>query len=136
MTRNDQPTRDRQALTILRWALAAIIFIHGTYRALAGGVVPFGGWLEEQGLPFGLAIASLITAVEIIGTPILAWGKHQRPLALWYACQLVGGIIMVHAPEGWFTVGGGRNGAEFATILVVGFLLTAWVAPPMRAPKA
>jgi putative oxidoreductase len=136
MTNPDQPIRDRQALTILRWALSAIIFIHGAYRALAGGVVPFGGWLEEQGLPFGVVIAALITTVEIIGTPILAWGKLQRPLALWYASQLVVGIIMVHAPDGWFAVGGGRNGAEFSTVLVVGFLLTAWVAPPMRALKA
>jgi putative oxidoreductase len=33
------------------------------------------------------------------------------------------GIIMVHYQEGWFVVGGGRNGVEF-NILMIFVLLT------------
>ena len=36
-------------------------------------------------------------------------------LALIYAV----GIAMVHAREGWFVVGAGRNGAEYSVLLIV-----------------
>jgi len=129
------PGRDRQAMTVLRWVLAALIFIHGAYRIGVNGPPDFGGWLSSLGLPLGVPLAWAITIVEVIGTPLLAWGRFQRLLALWYALQLTVGIILVHAPSGWFVVGGGRNGVEYSVLLVAGFLLTAWVAPPIRAPR-
>jgi putative oxidoreductase len=124
-----------QALTLYRWVLSALIFIHGAYRLSVWGMPDFGGWLDSQGVPFGVAVAWGITLMEVIGTPILASGwfpRLQRPLALWYAAILTGGLVMVHAPDGWFVVGAGRNGAEYAASLVAGFLIQAWVAPPVR----
>jgi uncharacterized membrane protein YphA (DoxX/SURF4 family) len=38
----------------------------------------------------------------------------------------MGGLVMVHAPEGWFVVGGGRNGMEYAAMLIVMMLALAW----------
>jgi putative oxidoreductase len=128
------PVRAQRAMTLLRWVLSALIFIHGAYRISVGGVAGFGGWFASIGIPAGVALAWVISLVELLGTPILAWGKFQRPLALWYAIQLIAGIILVHGPEGWFVVGGGRNGVEFSVLLVTGFLLTAWNAPPIRPP--
>lgn len=128
-------TRDRQAVTALRVALSLFIFIHGAYRLSVWGMPDFGGWLASQGVPFGEAVAWLITLMEILGTPVLAAGRFprlQRPLALWYAGVLTMGAIMVHLPDGWFVVGAGRNGAEYATLLVIGFLITAWASPPVR----
>lgn len=127
--------RQREGLTALRWVLSALIFIHGAYRLSVWGMPDFGSWLGSQGIPFGVVIAWLITLVETFGTPLLAWGRFprlQRPLALWYAAVLTGGLVMVHAPDGWFVVGAGRNGAEYAASLVAGFLITAWVSPPIR----
>jgi putative oxidoreductase len=130
----DDPARARRAMTALRWVLSLLIFVHGAYRISVGGVPGFGEWLGSLGLPAGPAIAWTISLMELLGTPVLAWGRFQRPLALWYAGQLIFGVILVHAPEGWFVVGGGRNGVEYSVLLVSGFLLTAWVAPPMRRP--
>jgi putative oxidoreductase len=31
---------------------------------------------------------------------------------------LIAGIVMVHYPEGWFVVGGGRNGMEYNFLLI------------------
>ena len=124
-----------QALTLYRWLLSILIFIHGAYRLSVWGMPDFGAWLDSQGVPFGIVVAWVITLMEVIGTPILASGRIprlQRPLALWYAAILTGGLVMVHAPEGWFVVGAGRNGAEYAASLVAGFLIQAWVAPPVR----
>lgn len=35
---------------------------------------------------------------------------------------LVMGIILVHFKEGWFVVGGGRNGVEYNLLLIVVFV--------------
>ena len=37
------------------------------------------------------------------------------------------GIIMIHFQEGWFVVGGGRNGMEFNFLLI--FVLVAIMFP-------
>src|SRR5687768_5545050 len=113
------PARGQTALTILRVTLAVLIGIHGWARLVAGGVVPFGEWLASQGFPFGFGIASAITAVEILGTPLLAFGRLVQPLAILYSGILLVGIVMVHASSGWFVVGLGRNGVEYSVLLIV-----------------
>lgn len=117
--------RSRFGWVALRVTLAVLLGIHGWARWLAGGVEPFGQWLNSQGLPFGFGIAVGITALEILGTPLLALGRWVTPLALCFAAQLVVGIVMVHAPAGWFVVGLGRNGVEYSVLLVVGLLVVA-----------
>lgn len=104
---------------ILRLALAGLIAAHGWARLIAGGVVPFGSWLDSQGLPFGFAIASTITAIEIVGTVMLVMRRFVLPLAALYALIYTVGIFMVHAKSGWFVVGLGRNGAEYSVLLIV-----------------
>lgn len=104
---------------LLRLALAGLIAAHGWGRLIAGGVVPFGQWLEGLGLPFGFAIAASITAIEIIGTLLLALRRFVFPLTLVFALIYAVGIVLVHAPAGWFVVGLGRNGAEYSVLLIV-----------------
>lgn len=111
--------RSRAGWLVLRVTLAALIAAHGWVRLLDGGVVGFGEWLTGQGLPLGLAIAAAITAVEIVGTPLFAAGKFVAPLAALYSAIYATGIAMVHAKEGWFVVGKGRNGAEYSVLLIV-----------------
>lgn len=107
---------------ILRLALAGLIAAHGWVRWLSGGVPIFGEWLTSQGLPFGYAIAAAVTAIEILGTVLLAAGRIVAPLTLTYTAIYAVGIYMVHAPEGWFVVGKGRNGVEYSVLLIVALL--------------
>lgn len=102
---------------LLRLMVSTLLFIHGAAR-VQNGVDGFGSWLESQGIPLGLGVAWLITGMELVGTPLLALGKFVRPLCLWFSCILVGGIVMVHLPEGWFVVGAGRNGMEYSALLI------------------
>ncbi|MBK6422432.1 MAG: DoxX family protein [Gemmatimonadetes bacterium] len=126
---------DRTGLTALRVLVATQLVIHGSYRTLAGGVVPFGGWLAEQGVPFGPLAAGLLTAIEVLGGLALMSGRLVRPLAAWFALQLLLGIVMVHWPEGWFVVGGGRNGMEYSVVLIGGLGIVGLTAPPAPRPR-
>ena len=132
MTRPEPVTdrRARQALVVLRLLLAMLIATHGWARLLAGGVVPFGAWLDGLGFPFGFAIAAGITALEILGTPLLAWGRLLLVLVPAYVLVYLAGIVLVHAPAGWFVVGLGRNGMEYSVLLVACLLLVGWQALP------
>ncbi len=43
-------------------------------------------------------------------------------MTLAYAFLYLMGIVMVHAQDGWFVVGKGRNGAEYSVLLIVALL--------------
>lgn len=109
--------------TILRISLAGLLSAHGWSRFINAGVVPFGEWLTSQGLPFGFAIASGITLLEIVGTVLFALGIRVLPLSLVFACIYAAGAVMVHLPAGWFVVGAGRNGMEYSVLLIICLLL-------------
>ena len=121
--------RPAQAMLFLRVAVAALLFVHGVFRAATGGVAPFGEFLDSRHIPAGLVVAWGITVGEIGGTVLLAFGRGVRPLALWFSAQLGMGIVLVHGPEGWFVVGGGRNGMEYSVTLIALLLAQAWAAP-------
>jgi putative oxidoreductase len=123
-------SRAARALVAIRIAVAAMIFVHGTYRLFAGGVAPFGEFLNAQHFPAGTAIAWWITIVEIVGSTILAIGRFVRPLAIYFAAELTMGIILVHRHDGWFVVGGGRNGMEYSVLLISSLLILAYSSVP------
>lgn len=81
--------------------------------------MPFGEYLNAQGFPWGFGWAAAITAIEIIGTPLLAAGRFAVPLCAYFIFQLALGIAMVHWREGWFVVGLGRNGMEYSALLIL-----------------
>jgi putative oxidoreductase len=119
----DSDSRARLGWLLLRLTLAGLIAAHGWARWWAGGVVPFGGFLESQGLPAGTVIAGAITALEIVGSLLLAAGRFVAPLAALFAAVYATGIALVHAKAGWFVVGLGRNGSEYSVLLIVCLLV-------------
>ncbi len=114
-----------RASVLLRATLGLLLTTHGVYRIFDGGVTGFGGFLGSEHIPFGVAVAWLITIVEVVGGPALILGVLVRPLCAWFALQLFAGIILVHARDGWFVVGGGRNGMEYSVLLIVALIATA-----------
>lgn len=134
-----QTGRTTTAFVVLRVAIAGLLAAHGWARLVAGGVQPFGDWLDGLGVPFGAAIAWGVTAMEILGTPLLAPGRWAPGLCVVYCGIYATGLILVHLPAGWFVVGLGRNGMEYSVLLIICLALLAWVhAPPGRenAPPA
>ncbi len=117
----------------LRVTVAVLLAIHGWFRFLTGGYAPFGEYLAGAGWPLGGVIAIAITAYEILGTPLLAWGRLVLPLCAGYVFILTAGMLMVHASSGWFVVGGGRNGMEYSVLLIACLLLVAYQELPRGA---
>ncbi len=122
----DATRQKHLAIVSIRIFLAATMLIHAIARINAGGVVPFGEFLTTSGFPLGFYLAWAITIFEIVGGIILALGYFVPVLASIFAVQLIMGIILVHAKEGWFVVGSGRNGMEYSVLLIVSFLAIAF----------
>ena len=54
-----------------------------------------------------------------MGTVLVVFGSWLTPyLCMVYALIYLAGIILVHAAEGWFVVGLGRNGMEYSVLLI------------------
>ena len=63
----------------------------------------------------------------------MAAGKFVVPIAAYLAFQLILGIALVHFPEGWFVVGGGRNGMEYSVLLILCLVVIALDARRQKA---
>lgn len=122
----EQARQRHHAIIIIRVFLAATMLIHGVARINAGGVAPFGEFLTGSGLPLGLYLAWAITIFEIVGGVVLATGYFVPVLASLFAVQLIIGIFLVHAKDGWFVVGLGRNGMEYSALLIVSLIAIAY----------
>jgi putative oxidoreductase len=117
----------RVGLTVLRVAVASVFVVHGIARMVNGTVGGFGQFLGSQGLPLGVVIAWTLTLVEVAGGVSLAFGFFVRPLAAWYAAEILTGIALVHWSQGWFVVGAGRGGMEYS-VLIVACLMAVFLA--------
>ena len=105
---------------VLRIALAAVFFMHGIPSIFTGAVNNFGNqYLNQVGFaPIGLPLAWAIKLSHVTCAILLILNRYIRLAAFVTIPILVAGIIMIHAAEGWFVVGGGRNGVEFNVLLI------------------
>lgn len=110
---------------LIRVVVALIFISHGVARIAYHNMTGFGGFLEGQGLPMGIAWAWAITGIEIVGGVLLAIGRYVVPLACYFIFQCALGIWMIHWHAGWFVVGPGRNGMEFSVLLIACLLAMA-----------
>ncbi len=112
------------AMTIIRITIGVIFISHGLARFYYQSIPGFGQFLSSSGLPFGLALAWMVTIGEIISGSLLVLGKFVRYCCIFHALVICGGIAMVHLSKGWFVVGHGSGGIEYSVlILAVLFLL-------------
>lgn len=113
--------------TLLRLALAGIFLSHAFTRISLGGVAPFGEFLNSQGFaPAGFYLAWGVTLFEIAGATCLIAGRYLPVICALFIVHQIGGITLVHFPEGWFVVGAGRNGMEYSFLLIFSLLATGF----------
>lgn len=125
------PVPEDWGITLLRCSVATMVGIHAVTRTLAGTVGGLGEYLTSEGLPAGLVLAWAITSFELLGGVALLLRRWVVPVCAIFILELLTGIAMVHFLEGWFVVGGGRNGMEYSVLLILGFLavlISTWRA--------
>jgi len=105
---------------ILRIAIGIILLTHSVLGMFNGGINAFGNlYLNNIGFaPFGLPIAWAVKISHVICAVSLFTNKCVKPASLLTIFILAMGIALVHFQEGWFVVGGGRNGMEYNFLLI------------------
>lgn len=97
-------TSDDVTLTILRLVLGVVFFAHGAQKMLGwfGGYGFHGtmGFFEHLGFP--APVAFLIICTEFFGGLGLIVGLLTRIPALGIGVEMIGAILMVHLPNGFF----------------------------------
>lgn len=122
---------------ILRLAIAIILFMHSIPGMFNNGVNDFGKYyLNEVGFfPYGIVVAWAIKLSHVAAAICLLLNKYVKWAAVITILILIAGIVMVHYKEGWFVVGGGRNGVEF-NFLLIAVLLTLLLPNGSKANKS
>lgn len=121
-------TEDTYTGLILRLFLALVMFPHGAQKLFGW----FGGYgfsatlnhfTENMGIPFILAF--LVIIAESLGAISLALGLLTRFCAFGIGSVMVGAVLMVHLPNGFFMNWSGKlpgEGYEFH-LLAIGISL-------------
>ncbi|TDE43196.1 DoxX family protein [Flavobacterium rhamnosiphilum] len=109
---------------LLRLAVAIILFMHSVPGMFNNGVNTFGTlYLDQIGFaPFGIFLAWTIKLSHLVAALCLLFGKYVKLTSLVTILVLITGIILIHFKEGWYVVGGGRNGVEFNFLLIFALL--------------
>jgi putative oxidoreductase len=102
---------------------------HGITRLIINGPPGFGQFLSSKGFPAGEAIAWTLTFAEIICGLLLITGRLVRIACLFFICELLMGIILVHFKNGWFVVGLTEGGMEYSVLLIICFTLVFLSVP-------
>lgn len=112
------------AALILRVSLGALFLPHAWLKLFVFTPAGTAGFFQSLGLPGPLAY--LVIAVEILGGLALITGTYTRIAALVLMVDILGTIVTVHGPAGFFFTnqnGGWEYPALWAVALLVQALL-------------
>jgi putative oxidoreductase len=117
---------------VLRILMGVIFVTHGAARLYYQSVPEFGALLNSKGLVAGVALAWLVTIGEIISGSMLAAGYKVTYCIIFHSVVIFAGIILVHMPNGWFTVGLGTGGVEYSVLILAVLALLYFDYKPSR----
>lgn len=119
---------------ILRIALGVIFVAHGASKLFGEpGVTGTAGFFGQLGIPVPFLSAWLITLLEFVGGMFLIVGLFVVPTAILLALHMATGIVLVHAPNGFYVIGPGSGGVEFNLLLIAGLLSILLGGPGLAA---
>lgn len=113
------------ALAVLRIVVGIVFLVHGGQKlfdfGLAGTVDAFSG----MGVPLASVTGPAVAFVELLGGAALVLGLFARIAALGVGIVMLGAIILVHLPNGFFV----PNGIEFPLTLLATATTLALAGP-------
>lgn len=120
------PTLSTAGLTILRVITGFIFAAHGWQKYTEFTIAGTQASFADMGVPLADIAAPVISTLELVGGIALIFGLLSRPFAALLVLDMLGALIIVHAPNGIFVT---NNGYELVLILGAAALTIALLGP-------
>ncbi|WP_026534054.1 DoxX family protein [Arthrobacter sp. H14] len=114
------------ARTVLRVVAGFLFAAHGWQKFNEFTIAGTQGAFAEMGVPAADIVAPVVATLELVGGIALILGLLARPFAILLTLNMLGAIVLVHAPAGVFVTAGGF---ELVLMLGAAALAVALVGP-------
>ena len=101
-------------ITLLRVVVGIVFLVHGARSLFVIGFYGVAEGFERLSIPLPLGFAVLVTLVEFLGGTALTLGLFTRPAASVLAIEMLVAILLVHLPNGFFSM---NHGFEYPLVL-------------------
>ena len=129
------PGNPVRGVDIIRVAVALMLSVHAIHGLMFPAKLSgFGNYLSSVGFPLGIALAWAIMFVQLGSSVALFFNRFVVPACICHIIVLVTGIILIHADDGWFVVGPGRDGVEYSVMLIACLTAVLWAHWPKKQP--
>jgi putative oxidoreductase len=108
------PTLQAWGIALLRVIVGLVFLVHGLQKTFITGMTGVAGYMDQMGMPWPMASAVVVTAVEGICGLALIGGLLTRWAAIPLAIEMLVAGAVVHWQAGFFL----PNGYEFALTLL------------------
>ena len=112
-------------LVVLRLALGAVFIVHGGQKLFGMGLSGSAAMMAQMGVPAPGVIGPLLAIAEPLAGVALVLGILTRVAALGIALDMLGAIVLVHVPNGFFV----PMGIEFPMMLFAAAVALAALGP-------
>ncbi len=109
-------------LTVLRVVLGVTFLLHGWQKFTEWTIAGTQASFAEMGVPLAEVAAPAVAVLELAGGALLVLGLATRMVAALLALVMLGALVLVHLPAGFFVADGG---IELVLLLAAASLLFA-----------